>query len=144
MGELPKQLLAWIARLLPKQENSGNGAVQVSSNGGHVTIVHLTQHVQPVMAPPPVEPIQPVMRPERQRTQVTEEQREVLAMMRSLPDEGSVLGFMQREFGTRRVVELQPKQLYRLRRYVETINRKTSMTSADGEKINRPHMATDQ
>lgn len=131
MGELPKQLLAWIARLLPKQENSGNGAVQVSSNGGHVTVVHLTQHVQPVMASPPVEPIQPVMRPERPRTQATEGQREVLAMMRSLPDEGSVLGFMQREFGTRRVVELQPRQLYRVRRYIETINEKAAAVIAE-------------
>ena len=33
-----------------------------------------------------------------------------------------VLDFMRREFGTAMVMELQPAQVYRVRRYVETVN----------------------
>ena len=33
-----------------------------------------------------------------------------------------VLDFMRREFHTAMVIELQPAQVYRVRRYVETIN----------------------
>ena len=33
-----------------------------------------------------------------------------------------VLDFMRREFSTAMVIELKPDQVYRVRRYVETIN----------------------
>ena len=38
------------------------------------------------------------------------------------PVRNKVLDFMRREFNTAMVVELQPAQLLRVRRYVETIN----------------------
>lgn len=49
------------------------------------------------------------------------DQSQVLALMDHLPDRIAVLDFMDREFCTRMVVELDPIQLYRLRRYVEVI-----------------------
>lgn len=130
--ELSGQLWRWIARLLPKQKNQGAGAVQVGKAGGDVEVVTNVSHtvnnvstshvtivvsaaVEPVapMAPEPVSP--PV---------VTADQREVLRMMRRLPNEEAVFVFMQREFGTRRVIGLKPRELFRLRRYVESIHRK--------------------
>lgn len=50
--------------------------------------------------------------------------REVLNLMKPLDKTAriTVLDFMRREFGTAMVIELQPTQLVRVRRYVETIN----------------------
>lgn len=52
-------------------------------------------------------------------------QREVLNMIRRLRKAEPVFLFMEREFGTRMVIELQPTQLLRLKRYVEAIHRRT-------------------
>lgn len=48
-------------------------------------------------------------------------QSQVLALMDCLPDRIAVLDFMDREFGTRMVVDLDSRELFRLRRYVEVI-----------------------
>ena len=50
--------------------------------------------------------------------------RDVLALMKPLDknQQITVLQFMRREFRTAMVIELQPAQVYRVRRYVETIN----------------------
>jgi hypothetical protein len=108
LGELPKQLLAWIARLLPKQKVQGDGAIQVGKVEGGMQVVH--QHFYAAA--------QPV------RPKATATHREVLALMELLPSpvRNKVLDFMRREFNTAMVVELQPAQLLRVRRYVETIN----------------------
>jgi len=102
-----------IARLLPKQENSGVDGVQVGRAGGDVTVVHLTQHIHNGHAP------------ERPPTAISNELREqqsqVLRAMGLVPDRDAVLKFMRREFDTHMVIELQPFQLKRLHRYVETI-----------------------
>lgn len=112
MRELPKQLWALIARLLPKQENSGSGSIQVGKAGGNVTIMNITQHVAPVaLVAPQV----------RSRAPATADHRQVLALMDHLPDRIPVLDFMEREFSTRMVIHLDAPQLYRLRRYVEVI-----------------------
>lgn len=55
----------------------------------------------------------------------TAAQREVLDLITRVPDRISVLKFMEREFGTGMVIELQPAQLYRLRRYLEVVIAKT-------------------
>lgn len=47
--------------------------------------------------------------------------RRALALLDRVPDRIAVLDFMEREFGTRMVIELDTRQLYRLRRYVEVI-----------------------
>lgn len=108
MGELPKQLLAWIAKLLPKQKVEGNGAIQVGKVGGNVTIVHVT-HTPSSQASKPA-------------SLTTPEQREVLGLIRRLRNEEAVFVWMEKSFGTRRVINLQPYELLRTRRYVETIH----------------------
>lgn len=110
MSELPKWLGILIARLLPKQKVKGDSATQFGKVGGNVTIVNVTQHL-PLQSP---------------RRRATEAQREVLQLMRRVPSQAAVLDFMQREFGTRTVINLQPAQLFRVRRYVETISRRAS------------------
>ena len=126
MREIPKWLTRMISRLMPTQKSSGSGAVQIGKLDGDVTTVHLTQHIYAPHMPshraaqPPVR----VSRPERRaepRPSPKTDQSQVLALMEHLPDRIAVLDFMDREFGTRMVVALEPKQLYRLRRYVEVI-----------------------
>lgn len=120
MRELPKQLWAWIARLLPKQENSGSGAVQVGRAGGDVKVLHLTQHIYEAstqVGPP----IQAATQSRPRATTSSTDQSQVLALMDRVPDRMAVLDFMAREFDTRMVIQLDPQQLYRLRRYVEVI-----------------------
>lgn len=154
MGELPKQLLAWLARLLPKQKVQGNRAVQVGRVDGDLSTDHSTHHhttrlaqsgcmgtgavhmgpVQNVTqvhqhfyatALPEQTPVAPAPVPVHRPTAATPEQKEVLALMKLLPEQVRfrVLDFMRREFGTGRVIDLTPHQLHRLRKYVEAIRR---------------------
>ena len=102
-----KKLIGWLAKFLPAQKASGSASVQVGKLEGNITVVHLTQHVT---SPGPRRP-------------VTASQRQVLALMRTVQNEEVILDFMQREFGSRRVIDLSEKQLYRVRRYVETVRR---------------------
>ena len=110
--ELPRWIAAFIAKLLPKQKNSGNNSVQVGSAGGDVTVVNVTQYVQ-------TQPMRHWDSPPNDR--LREQQRQVLRAMRALPDRRAVLRFMDREFGTGVVIELTPFQLLRLQRYVAKI-----------------------
>ena len=118
MGELPRQLLAWIAKLLPKQKVQGDGAIQVGKVEGGMQVVH--QHFYP--SPPEAQPGGRVG-PERAQS-ATAAQRELLTLMKPLGKAAriKVLDFMRREFSTAMVIELKPDQVYRVRRYVETIN----------------------
>lgn len=103
-----QKLIRWLAKLWPTQKASGNASVQVGKVSGNITVVHLTtQHVTS-SAP---------------RRPLTASQRQVLALMRTVQNEEVILDFMQRELGTRRVIDLTEKQLYRVRRYVETVRR---------------------
>ena len=148
MGELPKQWLAWLARLLPKQKVQGDRAVQIGRVDGDLSTDHSTHHhttrfaqsgcvgtgamhmghvsgVQNVTqvhqhfyaaVEPPLVVSSAAARPVATAAQV-------LALMDPLPEpvRFKVLDFMRREFGTSMVIELQPHQLYRARRYVEAI-----------------------
>ncbi len=100
---------AWLRqvleRLAPGQGLRGDAGVQIGKVDGNVRVVHVTHHHHG-----------------RARGPASTEQREVLALLRTLPERGLVLEFMHREFGTRMVIELAPAQLYRVRRYVEKIN----------------------
>lgn len=123
MHEIPKQLLAWLRQLLPQQKNTGSGAIQVGKAGGDVTVVNITHHAITHMphthanAGHRLSPVSPSTSPKRQASPA---QREVLHLMKQLDArEGLILDFMHREFGTRRVIELNDAQLYRVRRYVE-------------------------
>ena len=123
MRELPKQFWALIARLLPKQENSGSAAVQVGQAGGDVKVVHLTQHIYEAPAQlAPTPRAAPQSRP--RATTSSADQSHVLALMDRVPDRTVVLDFMIREFDTRMVIHLEPQQLYRTRRYAEAILKK--------------------
>lgn len=110
--EIPRWIAALIAKLLPKQKNTGNNSVQVGSAGGDVTVVNVTQYVQ-------TQPMRYWDPPSNGR--LRDQQRQVLKAMRSLPDRRAVLRFMEREFGTTLVIELTPFQLMRLERYVAKI-----------------------
>ncbi len=121
MREIPKRLLAWIRRLLPQQKNTGSGAVQIGKAGGDVTVVNITHHQHIAPSHILVNGLSPVAKTTTpHKRQANESQREVLYLMAQLAErEGLVLEFMQREFGTRRVIDLNDAQLYSVRRYVE-------------------------
>jgi len=121
-----QQLLMWLARLLPKQQNSGDGAVQVGRAGGNVKVVQITQHFYTRSGSDRKADLQPikVSRPDRRkgpRGSLSEEQHRILSLMEQVPDRIAVLEFMEREFATSMVIALDQRQLYRLRRYVEVI-----------------------
>jgi hypothetical protein len=138
LSELPKWLGALIARLLPKQKSEGDHAAQFGKVGGNVTILHVTQHVLTTpVAPPqfestaPAPLAEPAAQPHRAGGGVAnEDQRHVLQLIRRLHDSASVYEFMRREFGTHMVINLQPPQLFRVRRYVEAIIQSGAQVSA--------------
>ena len=130
MGELSNKLLAWLARLLPKQTVHGDDAVQVghlkgdlhldrSTNSSALHVTHVTQHIY---VPAPVSACDQTAAND---SPMTPEQREVLALMRQLRPRAynQVVSFMRRELGTGLVRQLHGQQLYRVRRYVDTIQR---------------------
>lgn len=104
----------------------------VSGNVHNITQVH--HHLYPAQPATPevvrrdVEPFiyeQPRAEEAAVKAQApTPAQRDVLALMDPLDKSTRyrVLQFMRDNFGTAMVVELQPVQVYRVRRYVETIN----------------------
>ncbi|MDO8768790.1 MAG: hypothetical protein Q7K57_08810 [Burkholderiaceae bacterium] len=97
-------------------DHGAHGSVQVGHAGGPVTIVNVTQHLDASVRAAP-----------RARPVANDAQREVLRLMRGLPDQAVVEDFMHREFGTRKVVDLDHPQLYRVRRYVETIHQRAGL-----------------
>lgn len=128
-----------MTRLMPQQQSSGSGAVhmghvsgsvrnstqmqrdgaiQVGKVEGGMQVVH--QHFYPSIPNPP----ESGKASEENARTPTVGQREVLALMKPLDKNQriTVLDFMRREFRTAMVIELQPAQVYRVRRYVETIN----------------------
>ncbi|MBS0476269.1 MAG: hypothetical protein JSR28_14140 [Proteobacteria bacterium] len=121
MTDIPRQWLRWLARLLPKQTAHGDHAIQIGQVRGEAQVhidraTHITH--QHFYAAPPL--------PEAANTpRMSADQREVLALMKQLPrrDYHQVLAFMRREFDTGLVHQLGPQQLYRVRRYVQTIQR---------------------
>ncbi len=127
MTGLYRQIQAIKEKLLPKLINRGSGGVQVGKVDGdvtatsYVTIVNL--HAEPTVSKH--EETAPI-------SLTTPEQREVLRMIRQLPVADSVFSFMKREFGTRMVIDLQPSQLLRVRRYIEAINRRQQRSESRG------------
>lgn len=102
-----------------RMDHGAHGSVQVGHAGGPVTIVNVTQHLDASMR----------TTTPRARPVANDAQREVLRLMRGLPDQVVVEDFMHREFGTRKVIELDHPQLYRVRRYVETISQNSTSAS---------------
>lgn len=107
-------------------QTGGDGAIQVSKVEGGVQVVH--QHFYP----PPHEPQPHDQRPRAvSAAAATAQHKQVLALMKPLDKAAriTVLDFMRREFNTAMVIELEPEQLYRVRRYVETINNRSRVQS---------------
>jgi len=95
---------------MPKQQSSGDGAVQMGNVAGNVqNITQVHQHFYAAGA-----------EGGQGSRPVTDQHREVLALMDPLPkkNRNDVLAFMRREFGTGMVVELTQPQTYRLKMYV--------------------------
>ena len=103
----------------------GTGAVHM----GHVqNVTQVHQHFYAAVEP------DPGVGPAGARPVATAAQ--VLALMDRLPEPVrlKVLDFMRREFGTSMVIELQPHQLYRARRYVEAIGHQRPANAAQGSQ----------
>lgn len=128
-----------------KQENAGQGVVQI--NGNHNTVnynqhthhhqhrhtvhaygsVHLHTHVEaPAFAlqAPPAPPARATRRA-RPTYDISPAQKDVLSLMRPLPKHvrGGILDFMRIEFGTGLVMDLEPHELHRLRAHVLDVRR---------------------
>lgn len=125
MTDIPRQWLRWLARLLPQQTARGDHAIQIGQVQGEAQVhidraTHIThQHFYAA-------PTAPAPLPEAANApRMSGAQREVLALMKQLArrDYHQVLAFMRREFDTGLVNQLNDKQLYRVRRYVQTIQR---------------------
>jgi hypothetical protein len=97
----------------------GRANVQVGRAEGNVTVIHnhVTQHVTHGRMSSP-----------RKGRKATKEQRHVLRLLREVQREDGVLDFMQREFGTRRVIDLAPPELYRVQRYIEVVKESSVAT----------------
>ena len=95
----------------------GTGAVHMGPVQ-NVTQVHQHFYGAAQLTPSPA--------PMRPPSVATLEQKQVLALMNSLPEpvRFKVLDFMRYEFGTALVIELAPEESFRVRRYVETIHRR--------------------
>ena len=118
MSELPRQLLAWIASLLPKQKNQGDGGFQVGKISGPVTVVNVYGQLSPDNSKPQAQ--------EPDSGVATPSQKEVLRLLRGLAtrEREAVLLFMERTFHTRMVIDLGPAQQMRVRKYIEAIQRR--------------------
>ncbi len=131
-----------MTRLMPQQESSGSGAVHmghVSGSVHNITQVHhhfyaaaLPEQMPPAptVAPAPsVQTVAPVASPvSLSQSGATAAQKDVLGLMNRLPEPVriKVLEFMRREFKTGMVIELQPNEVYRVRKYVEMINQRSA------------------
>lgn len=128
MTDIPRQWLRWLARLLPQQTARGDHAIQIGQVRGEAQVhidraTHITH--QHFYAAPPAPAPQPA--PEAANApRMSSEQRAVLTAMQRLPRHkyNLVLEFMRRELGTAMVNQVQgERELHRLRRYVQTIQR---------------------
>ncbi|MBF9263582.1 hypothetical protein [Paracidovorax cattleyae] len=96
-------------------------------------------------APPPAEVVAAQVAPaevalpeasqgtqKKKESVATDEQREVLRLLRELdePLKAQVRGFMRREFRTSMVVQLTSGEVFRTRRYIETVREARSATTA--------------
>ncbi|MDR2187009.1 MAG: hypothetical protein LBE62_03030 [Azonexus sp.] len=61
-----------------------------------------------------------------QKRKATPEQAEILALIKDMPERNQVLEFMKREFGTGLVIDIEGRELYRVRRYAETVRERGS------------------
>lgn len=145
MVEQLKELLSWMTRLLPTQKVRGDHAMQIGKVHGRVHVDrsthHHTQHhnhvtiiqahscatvypahpAQPTPQSAPRTAAQPVVIDRPPNVAAPGACSATLSRMNLLRDRTRVLDFMEREFGTRMVIQLTSEQLYRLDRYLDVV-----------------------
>lgn len=99
----------------------GSGNVQVGYAAGNVSSrvshhTHSHAHVTVIHASAQAPANEP-----QSRKPTSAEHSAVLRRMDKLRDRVAVLGFMEREFGTRMVIHLKSEQLFRLNRYLDVV-----------------------
>lgn len=95
--------------------------MQVGRAGGDVKVLHVTQHIYGAHAPPHGSHLPHHQPHSHHGHPAARDVHLVLALLDQVPDRIAVLDFMDREFGTRMVIELLPAQVFRVRRYAEVI-----------------------
>ena len=128
MNQVLQWVMTLVQKLQPRQHVNGSNTVQVEQAGGDVTIDNssrpVTMHVTNVFYSAQVQS-QPAANTRPSATTVSNEQREVLASIRSLGVKGeSVFKFMDRTFGSRMVIHLKPGELVRVQAYITTIKQR--------------------
>lgn len=127
MNELQRLWRALLKHVLPTQKNTASGVVQVGHLTGNVTVNNY-HHVPASGAT---------------RSKATPDQRKLLDLLKQAPDRVVILNFMEREFGTSLVINLEPAQVFRVRRYVETViataAEATPERDPEAEEFSRQH-----
>ncbi len=136
MNQILQWITAMVQKLQPRQHASGSNTVQVEQAGRDVQIDNssrqVTMHVTQVFYSAQVES-EPAANSRATATTVSNEQREVLASIRSLGGKGeSVFKFMERTFGSRMVIHLKPGELVRVQAYITTIKQRLATKPAEG------------
>ena len=149
---IPKWLRDWIAQLKPSQHSSGAGAVQIGQVHGGVSNSQTSHHVMKVthihnhhyQAPPPSppKPLRPSEMPAHLRPRSTKGHAELFVLLTSMrPNDQKVLEFMEREFGSHMVIDLDEAQLYRTRRYAEAVKANAGQAAQRNTRSGRPRHA---
>lgn len=118
--------------------NLNIGTLHGSVLTGDVAVLHThgPVYLHPATAPadfalqaPPAPPARTPPRPKRQAFDLSPAQRDVLALMRPLPKPVriDVLGWMRCEFGTSLVMDLDPRELHRLRAHLVDVRRRAGV-----------------
>lgn len=104
------------ARLMPKQVNSGSGALLV---GRDLDVTHHHHYnINQILSTPALGLHDS---PNSRSKPSKNDQSKVLWLLDRVPDREAVLNWMQDTFETKRVIALDAGQLYRVRRYMEVI-----------------------
>lgn len=104
---------------------AGDVSIKNTVNGQTAHTIHNYGPVFLVRGTPLLPPWGKHERRARSRPPTEIDQRSLLQMMERLTDRSQVLDFMEREYGTRTVLELESNQLHQLRWYVEVLLRRT-------------------
>lgn len=156
---VPKWLRDWveqlIERLKPSHHSSGEGSMHIgrvkgkvshSQTNNHVQVVHNHIYAAPPPAPPPAAAAPPPQPPRQPRPSempahlrrpTSPAHKDLLRLLVDLrPRDRGVFDFMEREFGTRMVIDLDDLQLHRARRYAEAVQSKAPRSVKRGGQTN--------
>lgn len=133
-----REILQWLAKLLPQQSAKGDGNFQAgrvdgdlhNNQNSHNQVIYnivvmgaASASVESAVQPPPPTMQPPKLAPTavRSKTETTQSQRDLLRLMAQSPDYESLAeAFMRREFDTDRVKNLTTFECLRTTRYLQT------------------------